>query len=61
MLRFADGELDLLVLRARRYAAKQGAQLFEGVGLELGEMRIHLGVAGDVGMRIITENAFATP
>ena len=44
MLRFADGELDLLELRIRRHAGKQGAQFFEGVGLELGEMRIHVTV-----------------
>ena len=43
MLRLADGELDLLVLRVRGDAGEQGAQLFEGVGLKLGEMRIHVG------------------
>ena len=42
MLRFADGELDFLVLRIGRDAGEEGAQLFEGVGLELGEMRIHV-------------------
>ena len=42
MLRFANGELDLLVLRVRGSAGEQGAQLFEGVGLELGEVRIHV-------------------
>jgi hypothetical protein len=43
VLRFADGELDLVVLRVRGDAGEQGAQLFEGVGLELGEVWIHVG------------------
>jgi hypothetical protein len=42
-------------LRIRRDAGKQGAQLFEGVGLELGEMRIHVGRRMGVKMRIIPE------
>ena len=43
VLRLADRQLDFLVLRIRRDAGEQLAQLFEGVGLELGEMRIHVG------------------
>jgi hypothetical protein len=44
VLGFADGEFDLFILRVGRNASKQGAQLFKGVGLELGKMRIHGGV-----------------
>jgi hypothetical protein len=43
VLRLADGEFDLLVFGIRRHAGKQSAQLFERVGLKLGEMRIHVG------------------
>ncbi len=41
VLRLADRQLDLVILRVRRDAGKQGAQLFEGVGMELAEVRIH--------------------
>ena len=59
MLRFADGEFDLFAGRVRGDAGEQGAQLFKGVGLELGEMRIHVGRRMGVKMGIIPENAFA--
>ena len=41
------------------HAGEQGAQLFKRVGLELGEMRIHVGVECGVKSRIIPENRFA--
>jgi hypothetical protein len=46
-------------LRVRRDAGKQGAQLFKGVGLELGEVRIHVGRRMGVKMRIILEKPIA--
>jgi hypothetical protein len=46
MLRFANRELDLSILRVGCNAGEQGAQLFERVGLELGEVRIHVGAIG---------------
>ena len=55
VLRFANGELDLLVMRVGRDAGEQGAQLFKRVGLELGEMRIHVGRRMGVKMGIIAE------
>ena len=55
VLRFANGELDLLELRVGRDAGEQGAQLFKRVGLELGEMRIHVGRRMGVKMGIIAE------
>ena len=41
MLRFAYRELDFAKTRRRRHAGKQVAQLFEGVGLQAGEVGIH--------------------
>ena len=41
MLRFADGQPDLLEAGGRLDVRDQLAQLLEGVGVELRQMRIH--------------------
>ena len=41
MLRFADGKVDRAVIRVRRHAAEQVAQLLERVGVEQVEVGVH--------------------
>jgi len=47
MLRFADGELDLAETWVGRDAGKELTEFLERVGVELGEIRIHV-VCGDL-------------
>ena len=59
VLWLADRKLDLFIGRVWRDAGEQGAQLFKGVRLELGEVWIHVGSRMSVKMGIIPENGFA--
>ena len=58
MLRLADGQADSR-LAGCWHACEQRAQLFKGVRLELGEVRIHVERRMGVKMLIIPEKLFA--